>query len=60
MTCENIKDIMKDRGVTYVQIGETFVHKKTNRIHLNAEKNLIMYPDKLTTQMTDITTMKIL
>eukprot|EP00804_Cyclotella_cryptica_P028165 CCRYP_011030-RA/>CCRYP_011030-RA protein AED:0.16 eAED:0.16 QI:0/0/0/1/0.25/0/5/0/1115 len=62
MTHEEIKQIPKDRTVTYARIVVNYRPQKDdpNRVRITVGRNLINYPDELTTCTADLTTAKIL
>ena len=62
MTHEQIKNIPKDRVVTYARIVIDHRQQKEdpNRVHITAGGNLIQYPGELTTRTANLTTSKIL
>eukprot|EP00978_Attheya_sp_CCMP212_P012262 scaffold30472_cov37-Attheya_sp.AAC.1 len=59
---EQVKDIPKDRTVTYANIVVDYRAQKEdpNRVRITAGGNLIEYPGELTTRTADITTSKML
>ena len=61
MTHEEIKNIPKDRVVTYARIVADFRPQKKdpNRVRITAGGNLIKYPGELTTRTADFTTSKV-
>ena len=60
MTYEEIKNIPKDRVVTYARIVVDFCPQKKdpNRVLITAGGNRIKYPGELTTRTADLTTLK--
>ena len=62
MTHEKIKHILKDLTVTYANIFVDYRPQKCDpdRVIITYGRNLIDYPDKLTTRTEDLTTTKIL
>ena len=62
MAREDIKNIPKDRTVTYAHIVVDYRPQKTdpNRVRITAGGNLITYPFELTTRTADLPTSKIL
>ena len=62
MTIDEIKQIPKDRTVTYARIVVDYCPQKDdpNRVRITVGGNLIDYPDELTTQTADLVTSKIL
>ena len=62
MTHDMIKHIPKDRTVAYARILVNYRQQKTdpNRVCITAGRNLIDYPDELTTRTADLTTTKIM
>ena len=62
MEREHIKDIPKDRTVTYARIVVDYRPQKAgpNLVRITAGGNLIKYPFKLTTRTADLSTSKIL
>ena len=62
MTKDEIKQIPKDRTVTYARIVVDYRPQKDdpNRVRITAGGNLIDYPGELTTRTADLTTSKIL
>jgi hypothetical protein len=62
MLPSNIPNIPKDRFITYARVVVDHCPQKAdpNRIRITAGGSLINYPSKLTTQMADITTAKLL
>lgn len=59
---ENIKNIPKDRVITYARIVVDFRPQKPdpNRVRMTAGGNLIKYPGELTTRTADLSTSKII
>ena len=59
---EGIKNIPRDRVVTYARIVVDYrVHKDDpNRVRITAGGNLIVYPGKLTTRTSNLTTSKLM
>ena len=62
MTKEEIKNIPKDRTVTYARIVVDYRPQKDdpNRVRITVGGNLIDYPGELMTQTANLTTTKIL
>ena len=62
MNLSEIKDIPKDRVVTYARIVVDYRPQKIdpNRVRVTAGGNLISYPFELTTRTADLTTSKLL
>eukprot|EP00956_Cyclotella_meneghiniana_P034829 scaffold108469_cov21-Cyclotella_meneghiniana.AAC.1 len=62
MSHEEIKNIPKDRTVTYARIVVDYRPQKEdpNRVRMTAGGNLINYPGELTTNTADLTTSKLL
>ena len=62
MMVDEINNIPNDRTVTYARIVVDYRSQKIdpNRVHIAAGRNLIFYPDKLTTRGADLTTSKVL
>ena len=61
MECEDIKNIPKNRTVTYARIVVDYRAQKSdpNRVCITARGNLIDYPHELTTRSAELTTKKI-
>ena len=59
---QQIKDIPKDRVVTYASIAVDYREQKDdpNRVRITAGGNLIAYPGELTTRTADLQTSKIM
>ena len=62
LTHEQIKNIPKDRVVTYARVVVDYRPQKEdpNRVRIRAGGNLIIYPGELTTHTADLTTSKVL
>jgi hypothetical protein len=62
LTHEQIRDIPKDRVVTYAHIVVDYQPQKAdpNRVRITADGNLIKYPGELSTRSSEITTSKLI
>ena len=62
ITHKDIRDILKDRTVTYARMVVDYLPQKPdpNRVRITASGNIIKYPGEITTRTADLKKSKIM